>query len=93
MSCALCAGSSTVREGTEAIPVAGLGQRAAASVLRLYKSAISPMLPSACRFFPTCSQYANEAIARHGVTRGGLMAAKRLLRCQPFSAGGYDPVP
>ncbi len=62
-------------------------------VLRCYKRFISPMLPNACRFVPTCSEYAMEAIERHGVIRGSLLAAGRLLRCHPFARSGYDPVP
>jgi hypothetical protein len=61
-------------------------------LLRAYKWAISPMFPPACRYVPTCSEYAMEAVERHGVLRGGLMAVTRLLRCHPFSRGGYDPV-
>ena len=61
-------------------------------MLRGYKSLISPLLPKACRFVPTCSEYAAEAIERCGVFRGLLKAVWRLLRCHPFSAGGYDPV-
>ncbi|MGH9873413.1 MAG: membrane protein insertion efficiency factor YidD [Pyrinomonadaceae bacterium] len=60
--------------------------------LRFYKLAISPFLPASCRFFPTCSQYATEAISRYGALRGSAMAFRRLLRCHPFSPGGYDPV-
>lgn len=62
-------------------------------VLRGYKRFISPMLPHACRFVPTCSEYAMEAVERHGVLHGGLLAAGRLLRCQPFARAGYDPPP
>jgi len=62
------------------------------SILKLYKVVISPWLPPSCRFVPTCSEYAREAIERHGAVRGGRMAVWRLLRCQPFCAGGYDPV-
>lgn len=61
-------------------------------MLRGYKAILSPMLPNACRFVPTCSEYASEAIARHGALRGGWMTIWRLLRCHPFAAGGYDPV-
>lgn len=61
--------------------------------LRLYKGWISPMLPHSCRFVPTCSDYAMEAVDRHGVVRGGAMAVARLLRCHPFARAGYDPVP
>ncbi len=60
--------------------------------LRMYKRWISPMLPSACRFRPTCSEYMMEAVARHGVARGVWMGLKRLGRCHPFHAGGFDPV-
>ena len=58
-----------------------------------YKRLISPLLPASCRFVPTCSEYAAEAVARHGMLRGSVMAAWRLLRCNPFSRGGFDPVP
>lgn len=62
-------------------------------LIRFYKGAISPMLPSACRYVPTCSEYALEAIRRHGPWRGGLLALKRILRCHPWGGSGYDPVP
>jgi len=62
-------------------------------VLCWYKRLISPMLPHACRFVPTCSEYAAEAIERHGVLRGSALAAGRLLRCHPFARSGYDPPP
>jgi len=61
-------------------------------LVRLYKRWISPSLPPSCRYVPTCSEYAMEAIERYGVLRGGMMAAWRLLRCHPFAKGGYDPV-
>ncbi len=61
-------------------------------VLRGYQLAISPWLPPACRYTPTCSQYAIEAVERYGAARGLWMAARRLSRCHPFHAGGYDPV-
>ncbi|HZH34723.1 MAG TPA: membrane protein insertion efficiency factor YidD [Pyrinomonadaceae bacterium] len=60
--------------------------------LRFYKTAISPFLPQACRFTPTCSEYAAEAISKHGAIRGVGMAAWRICRCQPFCKGGFDPV-
>jgi putative membrane protein insertion efficiency factor len=61
-------------------------------LLRFYKAAISPYLGNNCRFTPTCSEYAMEAIQRHGAIRGSWQALKRLLRCNPFCKGGYDPV-
>ncbi|MBI5969751.1 MAG: membrane protein insertion efficiency factor YidD [Deltaproteobacteria bacterium] len=63
------------------------------TILYLYKSMISPFLPPSCRFYPSCSDYAKEAIDRHGAASGMYFAAKRLLRCHPFNDGGYDPVP
>lgn len=62
-------------------------------LLRGYKSFVSPWLPPACRYEPTCSIYAMEAIELHGAWRGCWMAAKRILRCHPFARGGFDPVP
>jgi uncharacterized protein len=62
------------------------------NMLRGYKWAISPLFPPACRYVPTCSEYAMEAIDRYGIFRGGWMGLARLLRCHPFVRGGYDPV-
>ena len=70
-----------------------LPARIAIGSLDLYKRFVSPLLPRACRFEPTCSIYAREAIARYGIGRGGAMAVGRLLRCHPFHKGGFDPVP
>ena len=64
----------------------------ALQLLRGYKWTISPIFPPACRYVPTCSEYAMEAVDRYGALRGSLMAGWRLLRCHPFSKGGYDPV-
>ncbi len=69
------------------------GARAAVAVLDFYTRFLSPLLPRACRFEPTCSVYAREAIERHGLARGAGLAARRLLRCHPFHRGGLDPVP
>lgn len=66
---------------------------AALVLLRAYKRVISPLLPPACRFYPSCSEYAAQAIAKHGVVRGGILAAKRLIKCNPLHPGGFDPVP
>jgi uncharacterized protein len=62
------------------------------SFLRLYKTALSPFFPPACRFTPTCSEYAMQAVEKYGVIKGTWLGAKRILRCQPFSKGGFDPV-
>jgi len=67
--------------------------RAVASLLAGYKRFVSPMLPPACRFTPTCSEYARESVLRYGVLRGLFLAARRLGRCHPFHPGGFDPVP
>jgi hypothetical protein len=68
-------------------------KRLVLAVLRLYKRYVSPLLPPACRFHPTCSEYMYEAVDRYGVVRGGWLGIKRLSRCQPWNPGGYDPVP
>lgn len=74
-------------------------QRIVSGLLRVYKGAVSPALHAvagsagACRFQPTCSEYAAIAVAEHGVIRGGMMALKRVLRCHPLHRGGFDPVP
>jgi uncharacterized protein len=67
-------------------------QRILIFVLKGYKILISPLLPSACRFYPTCSEYMRDAVAKHGAARGIWMGLKRLGRCHPFHEGGYDPV-
>jgi len=65
----------------------------ALAFIRLYQKLLSPLLPPSCRFVPSCSQYAVEAITHLGFVHGGWLAVKRILRCQPFNPGGYDPVP
>jgi putative membrane protein insertion efficiency factor len=67
-------------------------RRIAVAALRVYKLVISPLLPPACRFYPSCSEYAAQAIARHGVIRGGAMSVGRVARCHPWHPGGFDPV-
>lgn len=62
-------------------------------MIRFYQRRISPLFPARCRFYPTCSAYAYEAIERFGFFKGGALAAWRILRCNPFCPGGYDPVP
>lgn len=67
-------------------------QKLVVYLLRLYKSLVSPWLPSACRFYPTCSEYMREAVLKYGASRGVWLGLKRLLRCHPFQEGGFDPV-
>ena len=67
--------------------------RALLAVIHFYRTAISPAFPPSCRYTPTCSAYAAEAITLHGAGRGSWLAVRRLLRCHPFHAGGHDPVP
>jgi len=67
-------------------------KRCAVAVLSAYKRYISPYLPPACRFYPTCSEYAKEAVEKYGVLKGALLSVWRVLRCNPFNKGGYDPV-
>lgn len=62
------------------------------AIIRMYQKLISPLFPAKCRFYPTCSAYAEEAIARHGVLRGMGLAVRRLAKCHPWHPGGYDPV-
>ena len=64
----------------------------AVAAIKFYQKAISPMLPNSCRFHPSCSQYTVLAIQKHGVLRGILMGSWRIMRCNPFSKGGFDPV-
>ena len=73
--------------------VLSMGQRVVMATLRLYQLAVSPWLPSACRFHPTCSAYMREAVALHGVPRGVWLGLLRLVKCHPFHAGGVDHVP
>jgi putative membrane protein insertion efficiency factor len=62
-------------------------------LIRLYQKYLSPMKSTRCPYYPTCSQYGLEAIEKHGAFKGGILATWRILRCNPFSKGGYDPVP
>ncbi|NIN36046.1 MAG: membrane protein insertion efficiency factor YidD [Gammaproteobacteria bacterium] len=61
-------------------------------IIRLYRYLISPMFGPCCRFYPSCSAYAEEAISRYGLVKGGMMSVKRICRCHPYRPGGYDPV-
>ena len=68
-------------------------RRILATLVRGYARFLSPFTPPSCRFYPSCSEYAEEAIQRHGALRGGWLALRRILRCHPFCAGGVDLVP
>jgi putative membrane protein insertion efficiency factor len=68
-------------------------RRVAQAPVRFYRKVISPLKPPTCRFYPTCSAYALEAIEKHGAAKGSWLAAKRIARCHPFHPGGFDPVP
>jgi uncharacterized protein len=74
-------------------PRPGIAARVLSALVIAYRRWISPALPARCRFYPSCSAYALEAIATHGALRGTGLAVWRLLRCHPFHPGGYDPVP
>ena len=68
-------------------------KRVLLALVRFYRRAISPFRPPCCRYTPTCAQYALEAIEKYGALKGGWLAFRRILRCNPFHKGGYDPVP
>ena len=74
-------------------PVFDLPRQGVVGLLRMYKRFVSPFLPPAGRFHPTCSDYAGEVVSRYGVLRGGWLAIRRLARCHPFATGGFDPAP
>ncbi len=68
-------------------------KRAAMGLIRFYRRYISPLKRPSCRFYPTCSEYAEQAVAKYGAAKGLYLAGRRILRCHPFNPGGYDPVP
>jgi uncharacterized protein len=70
-----------------------VGNAAGLAMIRLYQRWISPFTSPSCRYFPSCSEYAAQAVTRYGLFRGSWLALRRLLRCHPFHPGGYDPVP
>jgi hypothetical protein len=62
-------------------------------IIKLYQLVISPLFPSACRYYPTCSHYAEEALNKYGLIKGGWLSVRRILRCHPWGSSGFDPVP
>ncbi|MDR1735716.1 MAG: membrane protein insertion efficiency factor YidD [Oscillospiraceae bacterium] len=68
-------------------------KRVLLALIRGYRAGISPLFPPSCRFIPTCSEYALQAVEKYGALKGGWLALRRILRCHPFRKGGYDPVP
>jgi putative membrane protein insertion efficiency factor len=68
-------------------------KKAVLFLIGIYRKFVSPALPPACRFYPSCSEYAHEAVERHGVIRGAALSTRRILKCHPYNLGGYDPVP
>jgi uncharacterized protein len=81
------------RENVSRSGLGAAGQWSLLALVQLYRIFLSPFLGGACKFYPSCSQYAQEAIALHGAKRGSWLALKRLGRCRPFTKGGFDPVP
>jgi putative membrane protein insertion efficiency factor len=80
--------------GSPILPAIGLvAAFAIQAMIRAYQLLVAPLLPPSCRYYPTCSHYAAEAVTAHGPWRGSLLAARRLLRCHPWGGSGYDPVP
>lgn len=71
----------------------GIATRALILVIKFYQVFISPLKPPTCRFYPTCSHYAMEAVSKYGALKGGWLAIRRISRCHPWNPGGYDPVP
>ncbi|MBO7447375.1 membrane protein insertion efficiency factor YidD [bacterium] len=88
----VCVSAGVVSKAEE-LPPPSLGARLMIALVKFYRSCISPMLPRCCRFTPTCSQYALEALRKHGLIKGSGLTVWRILRCNPFNPGGYDPVP
>ena len=62
-------------------------------IIRIYQTLISPLLPSTCRFSPTCSEYSKQSLKKHGLIKGSILSVKRILKCNPWGGNGYDPVP
>lgn len=85
--------STTPSQGEHRRGIAHLVSRPLIWLVRLYQVGLSPLLPASCRYYPSCSAYALEALQRYGAWRGSWLAIRRIARCHPFHAGGYDPVP
>src|SRR6185437_1379581 len=90
--CSNRGGVSRWRRGTRNESIASM-RTVLVLVVRAYQVTLSPLLPPSCRYYPSCSAYAIEALERHGAWRGGWLALRRIARCHPFRPGGYDPVP
>lgn len=88
----VCVSAGVVSKAEE-LPPPSLGARLMIALVTFYRACISPLLPRCCRFTPTCSQYALEALRKHGLIKGLCLTVWRILRCNPFNPGGYDPVP
>lgn len=88
-----CAEAIPVQAQTQAVKRHSLGAWILLAFLRFYIVCLSPVFGGACKYYPSCSNYAVEAVAKHGARRGFVLAAKRLMRCRPFTKGGFDPVP
>ena len=86
-------GKSSMQGGSNEPRRTSIAARMLIAAVRLYRRTLSPMLPECCRFWPTCSSYAIEALQKHGFCKGLVLTVWRLLRCQPFARGGFDPVP
>ena len=84
-------GSSCTKRGSDRI--SALCVALCCALIRVYQRCISPLVPPCCRYTPTCSCYALEALRKHGLIKGNYLAFRRILRCNPYHAGGYDPVP
>ena len=88
-----CAGKCIQKSGYSQIPRSGIFSIPLILLVKFYRIAISPLFPPCCRFSPTCSMYAIQALSVHGLFKGSLLTAWRIMRCNPFVKGGYDPVP
>jgi hypothetical protein len=93
MRCTQRDGSRDVNRAANRAVSRGVSSGVICAAIRAYQLAISPLLGARCRYYPSCSQYALDAVGQHGSLRGSWLAIRRLARCHPFHSGGYDPVP